>query len=78
MSTNFRRFKMLALRTMAGEALKDEVNDATSFVKRNLMTICVCVGLYDEKSVLCRIVLYKLQLNILHRFLLDQDIFKLT
>ena len=32
MNTNFRRFKMLALRTIAGDALKDYVNDATSLV----------------------------------------------
>ena len=32
MNTNFRRFKMLALQTMAGDALKDDVIDATSFV----------------------------------------------
>ena len=30
MNTNFRRFKMLALLTMAGEALKDDVDDAMS------------------------------------------------
>ena len=30
MNTHFRRFKMLALRTMAGDMLKDDVNDATS------------------------------------------------
>ena len=30
MNTNFRRFKMLPLRTMAGDVLKIDVNDATS------------------------------------------------
>ena len=30
MNTNCRRFKMLAQRTMAGDALKDDVNDSTS------------------------------------------------
>ena len=33
MHTHFRRFKMLALRTMAGDALKEGVNDATSRVE---------------------------------------------
>ena len=33
MYTNFGRFKMLALRMMAGDALKDDVNDATSFLQ---------------------------------------------
>ena len=31
MNTHFRRFKMLTLRTMAGDTLKDYVNDVTSF-----------------------------------------------
>ena len=30
MNTNFQRFKMLALQTMAGDELKDDVNNATS------------------------------------------------
>ena len=30
MNTKFRRFKMLALRTMAGDVLNDYVNGATS------------------------------------------------
>ena len=47
MNTNFRRFKTLALRTMAGEALKVDVNDATPFFKRICMTFCMCVSLYD-------------------------------
>ena len=33
MDTNFGRFRMLALRIMAGEGLKDDVNNATSFSK---------------------------------------------
>ena len=32
MDTNFRRFKTLALRMMAGDALKVDVNDATSIL----------------------------------------------
>ena len=47
MNTQFRRLKMLTLRTMAGDALKDYVNDVTSLVYKNLMTFCMCVGLYD-------------------------------
>ena len=42
LNTNFRRFKMLALRTMAGDALKDDV----IFFLRILVTFCMCVGLY--------------------------------
>ena len=47
MSTNFRRFKTLALLTMAGDALKVDVNDATSNFKRICMAFCMCVSLYD-------------------------------
>ena len=50
MIAHFRRFKMLALRPMTGDALKDGVNDATSLFKRVLMTFCMCVGLYDDKQ----------------------------
>ena len=46
MNTTFRRFKTLALRTMAGEALKVGVKDATSFFLRICMTFCMCVNLY--------------------------------
>ena len=38
---------MLALRTMADDALKFDVNDATSIVYRIFMTFCMCVSLYD-------------------------------
>ena len=48
MNTNFGRFKMLALRTMAGDELKDDVNNATSSFKRSSMTFCTCVCLYDR------------------------------
>ena len=34
MNTNFRRFRMLVLRLMADDALKDDVNDAMSFFKK--------------------------------------------
>ena len=47
MNTNFRRFKMLALRTMVGDELKDEVNNATSSFKRSSMTFCICFCLSD-------------------------------
>ena len=30
MNANFRRFEMLALGTMTGDALKDDISDATS------------------------------------------------
>ena len=39
---NFRRFTMLALRTMAGDGLKDDVKDITSFFKRSSLTRCIC------------------------------------
>ena len=48
MNTKFGRFKMLALRTMAGDELKDDVNNATSSFKRSSMTFCMCVYLYDQ------------------------------
>ena len=51
MITNFGRFKMLALRNMAGDELKDDVNNATSSFKRSLMTFCMCVCLYDRKQL---------------------------
>ena len=47
MNTKIRRFKTLALQTMAGDALKVDVNDATSIFKRICMTFCMCVSLYD-------------------------------
>ena len=37
---------MLALRTTVGDALKDDINNATSLLKRSLMTFCICVGVY--------------------------------
>ena len=51
MDTNFGRFKMLALRTMAGDEVKDDVNNATSFFKRSSMTFCMCVCLYDHNQL---------------------------
>ena len=39
MNTNFRRFKTLALRTMAGDALKVDVNDATSIFLEDLYDV---------------------------------------
>ena len=51
MDTNFGRFKMLALRTMAGDEVKDDVNNATSSFKRSSMTFCMCVCLYDHNQL---------------------------
>ena len=51
MNTNFGRFKMLALRTMADDELKDDFNNATSSFKRSLMTFCMCVRLYDRNQI---------------------------
>ena len=39
MNTNFRRFKTLALRTMAGDVLKVDVNDATSIFLEDLCDV---------------------------------------
>ena len=50
MDTNFGRFKMLALWTMAGDEVKDDVNNATSSFKGSLMTFCMCVYLYDHNQ----------------------------
>ena len=47
MDTNIGGFRMLALRTMASDALTDDVNNATSSFKRSSMTFCMRVGLYD-------------------------------
>ena len=52
MNTNFGSFKMLALRIMAGDELKDDVNNATSSFKRSSMTFCMFVCLYD-RNLLC-------------------------
>ena len=41
---------MLALRSMAGDELKDGANNATSFFKRISMTFYMCVGLYDRNQ----------------------------
>ena len=54
MDINFGRFNMLnsipTLRTMAGDELKDDVNNAASSFKRTSMTFCMCVGLYDRNE----------------------------
>ena len=47
MDTDFGRFKMLALHTMAGDELKDDVSSTTPFLKISLMMFCMCVGLND-------------------------------
>ena len=62
MNTNFRRFKMILLRTMASDALKDDVNDATSFLDDfdatpflddfdDVLHVC---GFVIRKSAFCR------------------------
>ena len=51
MDTNFGRFKMLALRTMAGDEVKDDVNNAMSSFKGSSMTFCMCVCLYDHNQL---------------------------
>ena len=50
MDTNIGRFIMLALQTMAGDGLKDDVKNATSFFKRSSMMFCMCVGLDDRNQ----------------------------
>ena len=50
MHTNFGRFKMLGFRTMAGDELIDDVNNATSSFNRSSMTFCMCLGLYDRNQ----------------------------
>ena len=51
MNTNFRTFKTLALRTMAGDALKVDVNDASSRFERFCMTFCMFVNCTTEMSI---------------------------
>ena len=54
MSTNLRRFKRLALRTMARGALKDDVNDTKSIVIEDFDDVLHVCGFVLQKSVLCR------------------------
>ena len=51
MNTNFGRFEMLALQTMAGDELKNDVNNATSSFKRSSMAFRMCVCLYDRNQL---------------------------
>ena len=53
MNTNFRRFKLIVWRTMAGDALKDNVNDATPFLDdfNDVLHVCRFVG---RKPAFCR------------------------
>ena len=51
MDTNFGSFKMLALRTMAGDEVKVDVNNATSSFKGSSTTFCMCVCLYDHNQL---------------------------
>ena len=54
MNTNFRRLKMLALRTMADDALKDDINDAMSFFGKEFDDVLHVCGFVRWKSALCR------------------------
>ena len=47
---------MLASRTMAGDALKDDVNNATSCFKEDSDDVLCVGGLVRRKSALCRTV----------------------
>ena len=54
MNTYLRRFKMLALQIIygSGDVLKDDVNDATSYLLRILMTFaCVWVCMTEISIV---------------------------
>ena len=69
-------FKLLALRTMSGDELKDGFNNATSFKEEFDYVLHVC-GFVRPKSALYRTQsLYKLQLNVSCRVLSDQAISK--
>ena len=52
MDTNFGRFEMLALRTMAGDKVKDDVNNVTSSFKKSSVTFCMC-DYFDDHNQLC-------------------------
>ena len=56
MNTNFGRFKMLALRTMAGDELKDDVNNATSSFKSTVQSARGCdpTRICEMRVVACR------------------------
>ena len=53
MDTNLNRFKMIALRTMAGDVLKNDVNDPTLIFRGFDDVLHVC-GFVGRKSALCR------------------------
>ena len=55
MNTNIRRFEILELRTMAGDALKDDVIDSTSFLEDFDDVLHVC-GVERRKSAFCRTI----------------------
>ena len=55
MNTNIRRFEILELRTMAGDALKDDVIDSTSFLEDFDDVSHVC-GVERRKSAFCRTI----------------------
>ena len=54
MNTYFKRFKMLALGTMAGDVLKDDVNDSASFFLEEFDNILHVCGFVRRISALCR------------------------
>ena len=79
MNTHFRRFKMLSLRTMAGEALKDDANKPTSCFLKDFDDVLRVYWFVRRKSALCRTLrLQKPQLNTLRQFLSDHAISKLA
>ena len=56
MNTNFRRFKTLALRTMAADALKVDVNDTTFNFLEDLYDVLHMCEFVRRKQALCRIL----------------------
>ena len=57
MNTNLRRFKMLAMRTMAGDAFKDDINDATSFLEECDNVLHVCKFVRRKSALLTDVML---------------------
>ena len=54
MNINFRRFKMLALQTMAGDALKVDVNDGNVNFLEDLYGVLHVCEFVRRKYALCR------------------------
>ena len=79
MTTHFRTFELLALRSMASAALKDDVSDATSIFLEDFDDVLYMCGFVRQKSALCSILgLLKPQIKHSRRVLSDHAIFKLT